>query len=511
MASHHLADTTTLGAPDEIIDFFAILVNWLTATVGWTVAATASNVDYTFQSLGEAGGYTMLFVHVWRVGVGNTIRMEVCDDIIPTHQTAELGTLDTAGANPVQFWMSANLEQMILCIANGAGCRYISAGALMPFAQNPVDETYHMVATSGQLTASILRASTGVWDVDIGNFGDPMSDNYLVDNLTATYPLFGMFADQGNLVAGQYHLQSYEINGMLAHGATLDTIDAGGTSTWIVLHDNVSGHRFALWTGGVIPTGSPDGAWFGSAAAAAATAAALLNALDVFALARGWTVHGDPGFPLVPPRLNRQYHSVGEDGTRDIWVYLCYDTVTNIWWQYVSDDAILTNFGNHGVNWQVGWWPCNYIFAGDRDCLVVCVQEGTNNTYWALYIGIPNEAAPWTDPYSNALVARVANLGGANGVILQQHSVPPGWAANLAVWERNLQLVNSNASAFDGQTYFVAPITVSENLMFIGTLKYLYYTDGGGIAQGDTITVGAQVYTVLAWSNIPYYFALRTT
>lgn len=512
MAAHHLAGGTTPGAPDAIVDWFATLQTWLTGVVGWTIVAGAGTTDIVYRSLGELGGYTMLFVHIWRVGVGNTIRMEVSDDVIPTHETNEAGILDTAGANPFLFWMSANLEMIVLCIANGAGCRYISAGALMPFALNPADETYHMVATSGQLTASILRASTGVWDVDIGNFGDMSSDNYLTDNLTGTHPIFGMIADQQNTIAGQYHLQSFWVNNALAHGSTLATQDAGGTSTWIILHDNVSNHRFALWTGGVIPTGSPDGAWFGSASGVAATPAGLLVALDAFAAARGWTTHGDPGFPLVPPSENRQYQSVGEDGTRDIWVYLTYNAAANQFWTSADTDGAWSHPAQEQVPWNALWWPCNYYFAGDRDCLIILVQEAVTNRYYALYLGIPNEAAPWVDTYSNVLVASVTPFGGAEGMIVQQHAAPPGWAANVFVTERNIWLVNSNANAFDGQTYFVDPLSVGEGgPYFLGTLKYLYYTDGGGIAQGDTITVGAQVYTVLMWhGGFNYYYALRT-
>lgn len=512
MAAHHLQGNTTPGAPDAIIDWFATLVAWLTGTVGWTVAATASNVDYTFRSIGEAGLYTMLHVHIWRVGVGNTIRMEVCDDIIPTHQTNEGGIMDTLGANPFQFWMSANLEMIVTAIAEGAGCRYLSGGCVMQFALNVPDETYTMVASNGQNEGSVLRYHTGVWDRDIWNFGNLLAWRFAVDNLTGAFPLFGMMADQQNNACGQYHLQSFTCDS-LVHGDTVETQDPAGSSTWIALHDNQDGHRFALWTGGVIPTGSPDGTWFGSAAGNALTAQILIDAFAAFAVARGWTDHGDPGFPLVAPRINRQFHSVGEDGTRDIWVYLCYDTVTNIFYNCFSTDAIGTHLANIQTSWAGAGWGANYMFAGDRDCLICALQHNVNLAYYAMYHGLPVEAAPWINAYSNVLVARFSALIGGEGAILESHNIPGNWGTQCMVTENQTWLLNSNANAYDGLTYFVNPVEVYEGgWQYLGTLKYINYTSGGGIAQGDTIQIGAKVYTcMLGNAGFNYWYALRTT
>lgn len=515
MAAHHFPiHQTTAGAPDAIVDWFALFQNWITGTVGWTVVAGGGTTDLVLRSLGEAGGYTMLFVHIWRVGVGNTVRIEVSDDAIPTHETNEGGTLDSGGANPFTFWMSANKEMIIVCWASGAGCRYISAGALMPFALNPPDETYHIVATSGQATASILRASTGVWDVDINNTYDDLSDNAVIDNLTGTFPLFGIIANRNNLVAGQYHLQSGWISpASVPHGTTLDTVDAGGSSSWIVLNDVVSTHNFALWTGGVIPTGDPDGAWFGSSAGNAATPQILLDAFAAQAVACGWTDHGDPGYPLlVAPDINRLIHSVGEDGTSDIWVYLSYDATGAQNFRLTADtDGALTHYGNAEQPWQAAHWPANYIISGDRDMMVVAVQEGDANDYYGMCLGKAFEAAPWINPYSGVVVTKISPHA-HDGDVLESHRVPGNWGTTVVVNEQPGQLINMNPNAYDGTTYLVYPMVIREGWHIIGSPKYAMCTSGGGIAQGDTITCGAKVYTVLSyWTGFGYFWALRTT
>lgn len=509
MAEHHFAGQTTAGAPDAIVDWFALFQNWITGTVGWTVVAGGGTTDLYLRSLGEAGAYTMLYVHVWRVGVGNTVRMEVADGPpVPLHETTEAGTVDSAGMNPFEFWMSANLEAIIIAWKNGVGCRFLYAGCLMPFALAPVDETYYMSATSGLQTCSVLRDSTGAWNVDKANRQES-SDDCVVDTTTGTLPLFGLVADRWATIAGQYWMISSEIRaGTVSQGDTIETSDAGGTSTWIVLKDNVSGNLFALWTGGVIPTGDPDGT-FANAAGFAGDPAGLMNAMAALLTGVGWTDHGDPGIWLPAIGYSRLLHSTGEDGTSDIWILLAWHIATNSFRLMVGDDAVLTNRADRSHSYNLAWFPTQYIMSGDKDCVCIALRNGGSGFYECLWLGKVLPAAPGCpSTYYNVCVGylRTAAQGGA---ILRRHDGM--WDQPLSFEHRANYRLNSNPSAYDGTTYFAWPNWFLEGVgrCMVGSPKYCLFTSGN-IAQGDTITIGAKVYTCYQYHATPYFWLLRT-
>jgi len=169
MPFRHLAGVTTAGAPDEIVDWFATFQAWM-IQVGWTVAAGGGTTDVYFQSVGEAAPppLTMLFIRVWRdPGNPNRVLIEVADDIVPTHITAEAGYVDGGGAQ-FPFWLSGDRDAINVVFRAGAVYNSVYAGLVMPFAHTVPDETYQMIATSTQIAGSILRDSTGIWDVDHG-------------------------------------------------------------------------------------------------------------------------------------------------------------------------------------------------------------------------------------------------------------------------------------------------------------------------------------------------------
>ena len=125
-----------------------------------------------------------------------------------------------------------------------------------------------------------------------------------------------------------------------------------------------------------------------------------------------------------------------------------------------------------------------------------------------MFMGKPFEGAPWINTYSNVLVGRIWAVN-RDANIIEGHSVPGTFSRPLAMTVRQPDLIGMNANAYDPNTYFVAPNQLRENWTFIGTQKYLMYTDGGGIAQGDTIQVGAKRYQVLMYNVAGWFWAIR--
>lgn len=510
MPAHHINTTTTPFAPDEIVDWFVLFEAFMTTQVGWTVSRRVSNTEIFLRSGGELGEFTQLYVHVWRVGAGTTVRMEVCNDTIPTRQTNEGGFIDSGGANPFAFMITANLDCIIILTPNTN--RFVYAGALMPFALDPEDETYYMVATQQLLQASVLRFHDGTWDVDVTNYFEGLSDNMLIDPDTGTFPLFGLVADRYNLIIGQYHLISGKISAVagIAQGDTITTTDEDGTTTtnWYIFRDN-GVNLFAVWTGGDIPYGVEDGS-FGFTSGVANTPGDFLDAFGAFAASLGWTDNGDTGLPLFAAGdINRQIHSTGEDGLSDIWVTWSYRAAGPEFRLHVHDDAAYTHVGFELVG-LAAWlpFPMPYLLAGDKDCIAGGIRNCSTGGYECLWSGKVIPAAPGvSSPYMN--IASATLLGTGTGAqVLRNHT--GAWNAVAGINHEDVGLrSNSSPNRYDGVSYVLwSDFIHIGNTQMIGMMKYVYQVHGL-VTQGDLIPIEDQNFVALMYQLTPYFWALR--
>lgn len=499
MAFHHLSGVTTPGAPDSVVDWFAAFEVWITGTVGWIVATGTGTTDLFIRSIGELGGLTMLFVHLWRdVGNPNLIHVEVSDDAVAplgTHSTSEGGTVDSGGVQ-FAYWMSADKDALVIVWKAGAGYKMLYGGLVMPFALTVVDETYQMIANSSLTKASILRRHDHVWDQDDDlyyNTAMRLADKDRDDGSLAiggTY--FGDHADIG----GQLKFISCEITEpTVTPEDTMTTGQPGATSEWVVLL--ATGKKFALRTGGVLSTGRADGS-FASVSGIAGTLAAWFGALVALMVGRGWAatdISGATGFTW-----DYEFNSAGEDGTEDIWIRVYCGTPGDIR-VFVADSAFGTG-GRHEIPPRTPKiadtdFPRTYYFSADKDCLVQATQEPLGN-YYPIFSGLASVFAPGL----SSTYMKSVSMGGFGGVypagwILQGHD--GAWVEVIACVANGdgVHCTNSQPSNYDGTTYLVWPYVCKEGDEVIGQMKYFFTTHGGGVAQNDTITVGPRIYTVM--------------
>lgn len=509
----HLAGVTTPGAPDEVIDWFTTFEAWM-LTLGWTVAAGAGTQDIFFESVGEVGGLTMLFIHVWRdLGFVNRVHLEVCDDIVPTHQTGEGGYVDSGGVQ-FAFWLTGDMDAIVVCWKVGAGYNTISAGLVLPFALTIPDETYQMVVTNRRLDqGSILRDFNNVWDVDHNTYDSDAMDDVVVDPKTGELTMAGRYFNQGANIGGQFRHITARINdpGPTAED-TITTGMPGATTTWIILQDSIA-QTYGMRTGGILPTGVTDGN-FAGVAGVAASPAALAAAITAFAIGRGWTSEAIPAW-WPPASTGGLYHSTGMSGLEDIWAGFFYQNlIPGRYYSFVQLDLAGTQHTQDTNQLSLADFPINYFISGDLDCLIVVYQIATGyNLNWT---GLSSSFAPslaTQTEYSAVYMGCGWPLWG--GGVLRNHS--EAWASALTIGYDGVPSNNSNPNSFDGVTYQVWPIHMFQvhagGNYPIGQLKYIGFTRGGGVANMDTITVGAQIFTVFfAPAGNPFpAFCLRTT
>lgn len=505
MAAHHTTGFTPTGAADPIIAWFAIFEAWITGTVGWIVAAGAGTTNMYITSTGEPGsGYVMLFVHVWRVG--NTVRIEVADGSPPTHETTEAGFVDSGGAADFRYWMTANLECVIIVWQLGGSCRFVYAGAIMPYGTTPIDETYHMVATSSHGTCSILRDSAGLWDQDKNNYWNAQSDNLIGSVDCDNHPLFGLYCDRQNVIAGQYWFLSGEINpnANIAFGDTLNTAITGSTSSWIVLDDHL-GNRFALWTGGVWPAGVQYvPGHFNSWSGLANNGPHLVSSIAGAAALHGWTSHGDPGFPRADPGdSNNRLSSPGEtEGPLNVTV--SWDNSTSRLELFIHDDPAYSNYTYAGV--VVGAFPTGYYESGDWDCICAAVLHNALFQLPTIWAGKLAMAPPdLSDPVNMKMAAAVLDQATQDAYLLRGRDGTWTPGGDLR-WSATNTRLNTNANAYDPTTYYVHLNFVTLGVYeFSGITKYFGYTNGGGIAQHDNILVAGRWNRVNQFNNTPHF------
>lgn len=502
---NYRAGVTTAGAADEIVDWFATFQLWMTADLGWTVAAGGGTTDVYFRSLGEAGGLAMLFLHVYRDGGNpNRVRIDATDDIVPTHFTDEGGYVDGAGAQ-FAYWMSGDMDAIVVCFRGGAVYNTVYAGLVMPFAQAIPDETYAMIATSLQNAGSILRDSTGVWDVDHPLYEGFLMSRNLVDRYDGSFTPGGTYFDQRLNIAGQLkHISCTIMPPALTAGTPLTTGRPGATTTWIVLQDRTP-TRYAMRTGGVLPAGIVVPGGFASAAGVAANYPALWAAMSAHLTGIGWTDLGDPGWGGGPGRL---YFSTGTSGEEEIYIGYANDLGLTRFYSYVQDDPIPTHMWGTGVPLFLNGadFPINYWLVGDMDCSIFVFQRAIG--YAFTWSGLcpafaPGLLAPYAGPCLTPyqlISVQQGNGPGLNeiGALLRSHNGV--WNTTISHVDDGPNITPSNPSNFDGVTYLLWPKlpyeSVGADVELTGQLRYMGSTNGGGVAAMDTITIGAEVYTV---------------
>lgn len=515
MAFHYLTGSTTPGAPDEVVDWFATFELWITATVGWIIANGAGTTDLTIRSTGEIGTLTMLYVHLWQGAGANADRVyvEVSEDAVPTHETAEGGFVESDFAQFVYF-MAADKDSIAVVWKRGAGYRFVYGGLVMPFALNPVDETYYSIAASTIEDASILRRFDNVWDQDDFLFENSYILGARRDRDDGSLPIGGVyFADHAD-TAGQLKHVTCEITDPATNPEdTLTTGWAGADTTWIVLQDSAL-NKFAMRTGGVLATGRPDGN-FAHANANAGTIAAWFLALRAFLTGRGWSENDISGASGVP--VDWEFHSAGEDGTDDIWIRFSWVGLFAAVSFHIADSAFGTP-GRHDCPIPAAFddtaFPTFYYFSGDRDCL--CFTVDTGAMYRFNWVGrfsvfaqnlssIYMRYGLMTSTSGFLLLSRTGNWGpgGLDTTVLTNFLPDEGWHGQ-----------NSQPNLYDATTYMVWPFLAAVDrgggvYEVIGQMKYGYKSHGGGIAIMDTITVGARVYTVM-WQGGANFWAMRT-
>lgn len=525
MAFHHLAGVTTPGAGDEIVDWFATFEAWITATVGWIVAGGGGTTNLFIRSTGEAGGLTMLYVHLWR-GAGaniNRVYMEVCDDAVPTHETTRGGYVDSGGVQ-FAFWMSADKDAIVIVWKVGAGYRRLYGGLVMPFALTVPDETYHCIVTDdGGNPATILRRHDNLWDQD--DFLDSHIDANAArfDRVDGSFPPAGTyFADNAD-IAGQLKHISCAITQEVALNPedTLTTGPPGAETQWVVLTDS-TGVRFAMRTGGVLPTGRPDGAHYTHATGVVNNVAQYFTLLVAHLTAVGWTATNYAG--VSGYTHDYFFHSTGEDGTENIYIRIFYQNpvLDRIYYQ-VSDGipGAHATPGTIHANEQNAHMPTQYYFSSDRDCHEGCINAGGN--YHPTWLGKMKEyavALPSTEYKVGLVCCRAWNQW--HTYMLRDHGgvwAPGGVGTFFSELAEGVNATNSQPNNYDATTYIVWPHVMralnpggAPGAEMLGQLQYFFRTDGGGIANLDTITAGARVYTVFfcdAINGVPW--AMRTT
>lgn len=506
MGFAYLAGTTDAAAPDEVVDWFATFQQWITAEIGWTVEAGGGTTDLILRSLGEAGGLTMLYMRVQRVALfPNRVSIEVRNDLAGTQVTTMGGYVDSAGAQ-FQYWMAGDLDSIVVCFRGGAVYRAVYAGLVMPFARTITDETYAMIATDDDLgDANILRRHDGAWDQNDQLYPDSYMEDGRLDTQDGSFTLGPLIFGAGAAIAGQLKHVSGEITDpTLVAGNTITTGQPGGTTSWIVLQGSGAA-RFAMRTGGVMPTGATAGGGFASVAGVAANYPALYGAVIALLTGVGWTDLGDPGIWTD----GRMFYSVGESGLETIYGGLTRngtELYANAW-----DDAIPTHQAEVLGTLAPVDFPVNYWITADKDEVVLVVARAGGYTYW--YWGVGYVFAPGLPDtiYKNIAAKQGAGIG-FEVEVLRRHD-DAAWGADLVRGIAAVTPTNSNPNAYDGVSYIVWPIGFYERVIapFIpyAQPKYIGFSHGGGIAPLDTIAVGAETWTVF-FDSTPVNFCVRT-
>ncbi len=511
MSFKYLTGQTTAGAADEIVDWFATFQNWM-EQIGWIVAAGGGTTNVVFRSLGEDGGLTMLFLHVYRDGgFPNRVRINVMNDAVGTQETDEGGYVDGGGAQ-FTFWMAGDMDAVNICFLGGGAYNTVYAGMVMPFALTVPDETYRMIATSLQTAGSILRDSDDVWDVDHGLYSHATLEATIVDPYDGSFPLCAKFFDRFANIAGQLkHVSGPVAPVALAVQTELTTGRGSRITPWIVLADRAA-NRYAMRTGGVVPTGTPDPTSFTATTGMAANYADLWNRVSAHLTGIGWADLGDPGI-LDSGRL---FFSAGQSGEDEIFVGFYQDIeVTDFISAYVQNDAAATQRTTTEVtHLDTLDFPVRYWLSADLDCAALVFQRAPG--YGFVWAGLYRQFTPGLlPPYVGAPLTPYSLLSESNGPPFGQRVMV--LRSKTGVWENagvysheGANIAGSSPNDFDGETYLIWPLTASDaGGATSGQLTYLGFASGGGLGNQDTIRIGDQIYTSF-YTSAGINFCLRT-
>lgn len=507
MAVFHLNGVTSYGAADKIVEWFTTFTNWLTLTVGWTLEAAPSATERTFSSVGEAGGYTKLFFRIWQDPGTNRIRGEVSDDAVPTHETTEGGYVDTDQGEQFRYYITADLDTVLIAVPYRNVTHFLYLGCLLPQGIAPADETYYMVASHEDLaTVSILRDDGGVWDVSLPPIPGLSTSVSSVagSNVQA---LEVLLVEDAIDIAGQMKFLASGPGGTMAGAGDRFTSRISSDAVWRVFAQSLTTAKVMLVEGTQPVTEQADGLGFNHVTGVAAGEVNFLAALDACLTAAGWVVTT----PVGPYTAQRLCYSPGSDGTRNIWVFYAYDAGPPLtWWCFIQQDAIGTGAKWSRRSWNLASFPFNYWISADRDCFITVLQDsiGWQAGHWA---GMTRAIDPTISDSMN-----IGLYGIHDGLVHILVDRPAAGTKQRRT--RDSIYVNSNANVYDPTTYSVWPISLTQqytetggNDDVLGDMGLYFYTDGGGIAALDTITVGPYVYTVFDRNGAGQFYAIRTT
>jgi hypothetical protein len=437
----------------------------------------------------------MLFLHIWASTV--YVKGEVSDDAIPTHETVEGGQLVLRTDVQARYWITADLDCVIMVIPYLNYDRILYLGLLEPVGTH-VDETYHSVASDDDMVrCSILRRWDGLWDRDLNNAIRVEYDNIHSSRHNLEMAITPVYCSSLNFTSGQYkHIGCTGPKmGLQPHDLIVST-HPGATSEWTVFSPT-SGFWLCVQTAGVAPGDLTDGAAFAYWTGAAANATAVITAVTAHLTGIGWNDLGMPGVWLV----DRLYYSTGEDGNSDIYVHFGYEAnffMINVW-----DDALGTHISFFSrANVQAGWFPVQVYIAADLDCMAIGLKPSVVVDQKILWAGKTVPIFPSLDGFR--LIGNYAwQVGSTTSVLLDQQGT---WQVVGTIWNGATIGATSSPNIYDGTTYVLWPFILTSAIDGAGTpfnpagmMKYVFYVDdAGALVSMDTITVGAEVFTVLA-------------
>lgn len=523
MAVAHLNGVTSYGAADKLVEFFAALTTFLVTTVGWTQEAAANPTDRIFSSIGEGAAYTKLFVHIWQDPGTNHIRGEVQDDLAGTHVTTAGSFCDADIGVTFRYYLVADLDTIFLTVPYRETTHFLYLGIIESAAITLADETYQMIATVNTLaTCRILRHHTGAWDQGHAIYEDGVGYAPCTTVGNERMGLGPVYVDRYVNMAGQMKFIGCVYAGGSLTGVGDQLASIFTDAVWQMFSVPASGHVFAVLVEGTQPVSDqPDGPTFTYFTGLMLSEVAFMDQLVTTLTAAGWTYLGAGDSPHP---VNRLFYSSGNDGTRDIYIMVCYDTLPwNRFFVYLQDDAIPTHrnppvgsllgsfdWTNLGPNFNV------YINA-DKDCF----------NFWLELSWMPGPPhrgmwAGMTRPPVAELPAGCQvglwNLNYDRRLVLRNRYDQAVWGEIPIILDRPTVQQNTNALAYDPNTYYAWPYTMGHQYALpgggvdiIGDMGLLFYTDGAAIAHLDTITVGAKVYTVIdVAGNGTVFLAIRS-
>ncbi|KKN57105.1 hypothetical protein LCGC14_0565770 [marine sediment metagenome] len=492
------------GTANDLPHWFSLLETFLVGR-GWTVVSGTGTTTVVFSSPGEGGGRTKLFVRFFRHSTANRVYPRVQNDAAATQKTSESYYLDAPGlgAIPFEYWMAADKDKVIVNFKAGAAYTGFYVGVVEPFALT-VEEEEQMVSLclhemDNVNCARVLKKHDGTWNQTVGGaYG--VTNDYPRDPLDNSVAVFACRVGTESGVVGQPTDISYRIVTLAGINPedTITTGYAGATSTWIIMGTGTL--RWAMRTGGNVPVGQYEGAYFSHMNGLATSKEDFDAKMQVFMTAIGWTkiAHPSPGYPI-----EYYWYSQGESGVDDIylhWYYYlntrfrirCADAVPSIHEGSISSLPIAD-----------GDFPTFYRVTGDRDCIAVSLQQvGIWNWIW---IGRYQVYLPDPDSIDSAYM-----MGNEAYIFRDHYGQWDNSVGNNTLIKLSDGYQYSSPNAYDGVTNILWPYAVRQSTgkVPIGICKYIHLVNSGSLTIMDTIAIGGRSYRYLAEGS-GYKIALR--